>query len=183
MALALKALPAEVLLPKDVVKRDTALALLEAAPRSRLSGRRRLTFDQATELTKAIRLGDACVLTQAADALIAAEIREGFPTLAMFASDAHALSARMADVLEEDEPFRRTRSAIDTEFQRAYGEAFDRAPDDPEVGTQLFLRKEAALIRARVERLEHHLRPALARLRKAGIGDPRPQTSSHSLRT
>ncbi|ANH68501.1 hypothetical protein ABE85_14660 [Mitsuaria sp. 7] len=105
---------------------------------------------------------------RAADAVIAAEINEGFPTLAFFASGGHTFSPWMIDTLDADEGFKARRAEIDREFNDAYNAAFD--PDDPHAGTAAFVTKETDLTAARVDRLVHHLQPALEALRAAGIG-------------
>jgi hypothetical protein len=127
-------------------------------------------YQRLARLPGAVDQGKPVNDAHAADAVIAAEIRGGFPTLAFIAAGGHTLSARMGDALEEDEVFLQKKKDIDDTFRDAYAEAFDLAPDDPDAGTEAFLKKEEDLIRARVNCLAHHLQPALATLRAAGIG-------------
>lgn len=126
-------------------------------------------YQRLARLPGAVPKGKPVNDAHAADAVIAAEIRGEFPALAFIAAGGHPLSASMNDALDEDPGFVGKRQAIDGAFQRAYTEAFNLAPDDPDAGTEAFRKKEEDVIRARVDRLAHHLRPALAKLRAAGI--------------
>lgn len=104
----------------------------------------------------------------AADALIAAEVRDGFPTLALLLCWDARLAEPVAAVLDRDADFRSTRTAIESAFQREYEQAVERS-DDPLATSEAFQRKEEALQRARLDHLVGALQPALSRLRAGGV--------------
>lgn len=131
----------------------------------------RPVFGALARLPGAIHDGAAVNDLAAADALIAAEVDEGFPTLAHQVCWDAGLASVLASALDTDAAFQAERAVIEQTFQREHEQAVAQS-DDPQAGSDAFQRKLEALQQARLGRLIQSLRPLLALVRLRGADLP-----------